>query len=83
MCLTQKVVTDGGLEYAKTVLEKAFGESVAHGLLERVSKQLKTRAFAKIMLFTSSFAPFNANTRSLLSQSRTKRWIERLSIVVI
>ena len=24
MCLTQKVVTDGGLEYAKTVLEKAF-----------------------------------------------------------
>ena len=48
MCLTQKVVTDGGLEYAKTVLEKAFGESVAHGLLERVSKQLKTRAFSFI-----------------------------------
>ena len=27
MCLTQKVVTDGGIEYARTVLEKAFGES--------------------------------------------------------
>lgn len=24
-CLTQKVVTDGGIEYARTVLEKAFG----------------------------------------------------------
>ncbi|MBQ3497168.1 MAG: hypothetical protein IJA73_03475, partial [Oscillospiraceae bacterium] len=26
MCLTNKAVTEGGLEYARTVLEKAFGE---------------------------------------------------------
>lgn len=24
-CLTQKVVTDGGLEYARSMLEKAYG----------------------------------------------------------
>ena len=44
-CLTQKVVTDGGMEYAKAVLEKAFGESTASQLLERVTKFLKVRPF--------------------------------------
>lgn len=44
-CLTQKVVTDGGMEYARTVLEKAFGESAAHQLLDRVTKVLKVRPF--------------------------------------
>ena len=37
-CLTQKVVTDGGMEYARAVLEKAFGESTAQTLLEKLSK---------------------------------------------
>ncbi|MCL1808161.1 MAG: flagellar motor switch protein FliG [Clostridiales bacterium] len=45
LCLTQKVITDGGLEYAKTVLEKAFGLQVATSLLERVTKSLKVRSF--------------------------------------
>ena len=44
-CLTQKVVTDGGMEYARAVLEKAFGESTAQTLLERLAKSLKTRPF--------------------------------------
>ena len=44
-CLTQKVVTDGGLEYARTVLEKAFGESTAASLLDKVTKSLKSRSF--------------------------------------
>ncbi|MGO5053701.1 flagellar motor switch protein FliG [Lachnospiraceae bacterium LCP25S3_G4] len=44
-CLTQKVVTDGGLEYARTVLEKAFGESTASSLLDKVTKSLKSRSF--------------------------------------
>lgn len=44
-CLTQKVVTDGGMEYARAVLEKAFGESTAQSLLERLSKSLKVRPF--------------------------------------
>lgn len=47
-CLTQKVVTDGGMEYARTVLEKAFGESTANNLLERVSQSLKARSFGFI-----------------------------------
>ena len=46
MCLTQKVVTDGGFEYARTVLERAFGESTANSLLNKIQKQLKTRAFS-------------------------------------
>ena len=45
MCLTQKVVTEGGMEYARTVLEKAFDESTVHALLEKVSKGLKVKAF--------------------------------------
>lgn len=48
MCLTQKVVTDGGLEYARTVLEKAFGQQTASTLLDRISKSLKKRAFSFI-----------------------------------
>lgn len=45
VCLTQKVVTDGGMEYARAVLEKAFGESTAQSLLEKLSKSLKVRPF--------------------------------------
>lgn len=44
-CLTQKVVTDGGLEYARAVLEKAYGENTATELLHKVSKYLKNRSF--------------------------------------
>lgn len=47
-CLTQKVVTDGGMEYARTVLEKAFGESTAKTLLDKVSQSLKSRSFGFI-----------------------------------
>lgn len=45
-CLTNKAVTEGGLEYAKTVLERAFGEQVAENLLEKVERSLKNRQFA-------------------------------------
>ena len=44
-CLTQKVVTDGGMEYARAVLEKAFGESTAQSLLDKLSKSLQIRPF--------------------------------------
>lgn len=44
-CLTQKVVTDGGLEYARAVLEKTYGESVANELLKKVTKYMKNRSF--------------------------------------
>ncbi len=44
-CLTQKVVTDGGMEYARAVLEKAFSESTAQTLLDKLAKSMKTRPF--------------------------------------
>lgn len=44
-CLTQKVVTDGGMEYARTVLEKTYGEQVANDLLKKITKYLKNRSF--------------------------------------
>ena len=45
LCLTQKVISEGGLEYAKNILEKAFGQQQALSLMERVTKSLKTKAF--------------------------------------
>ncbi len=45
MCVTQKVVTDGGIEYARNVLEKAFGSSAASTLLDRITKSLQVRKF--------------------------------------
>ncbi len=46
MCMTNKAVTEGGLEYARTVLEKAFGSATANQLLDKVTKSLKNREFA-------------------------------------
>ena len=45
LCLTHKMMTDGGLDYARNVLEKAFGETTARSLLEKVSKTLQSRPF--------------------------------------
>ena len=46
MCLTNKAVTEGGLEYARSVLEKAFGAQTAESLLDKVTRSLKNREFA-------------------------------------
>ncbi len=46
MCMTNKAVTEGGLEYARSVLEKAFGSTTANQLLDKVTKSLKNREFA-------------------------------------
>ena len=45
-CMTNKAVTEGGLEYARAVLEKAFGSQAAINLLDKVTKSLKNREFA-------------------------------------
>ena len=45
LCLTQKVVAEGGLDYARSVLEKAFGADAANALLNRITKQLETKSF--------------------------------------
>lgn len=45
LCLTQKVMTEGGVDYARQVLEKAYGPDGAKTLLEKVSKSLQVKAF--------------------------------------
>lgn len=45
LCVTQKVIAEGGIEYAKDVLEKAFGQAQAFSFMERVTKSLRTKAF--------------------------------------
>lgn len=45
VCLTQKVVTEGGVEYARNVLEKAYGTQMATSLLDRVTRSLQTKVF--------------------------------------
>ncbi len=45
LCLTHKMMSDGGMDYARGVLEKAFGETTARALLEKVSKTLMSKPF--------------------------------------
>ena len=45
LCLTQKVITEGGLDYARSVLEKAYGPEMAQKLMERVSKSMQSKSF--------------------------------------
>lgn len=46
LCLTQKVMTDGGVEYARDVLEKAFGAETAERLMAKISKKMQSKSFA-------------------------------------
>ena len=43
MCLTQKVVTEGGMEYARTVLEKAFDEAQPTHCLKKYQRASRSR----------------------------------------
>ena len=45
LCVTQKVIDEGGVLYAKDVLEKAFGPEQAAAYLDRLNKSLHTRSF--------------------------------------
>ena len=45
LCTTQKVISEGGVLYARNVLEKAFGPQLATSYMERVSKAMQTRSF--------------------------------------
>ena len=46
LCRTNRAVTEGGLEYARTVLEKAYGAEAANELLGKVTKSLQNRNFS-------------------------------------
>lgn len=45
LCVTQKVINEGGMVYAKDVLEKAFGEAQASSFMERLNKSLSKKSF--------------------------------------
>lgn len=64
MCMTNKAVTEGGLEYARAVLQKAFGDQAAESLLEKLTKSLKNREFAFLN---------KANEKTLFSALQNER----------
>lgn len=45
LCQTQKVISEGGILYARDILEKAFGAQLAASYMTRVSSAMQTRAF--------------------------------------
>lgn len=45
LCVAQKVIAEGGIDFARDVLEKAFGTQQAVSYMERVTKSLRTKSF--------------------------------------
>jgi len=45
LCVTQKVITEGGFFQAKEILDKAFGPQLASSYMDRVSRSLRVKIF--------------------------------------
>lgn len=45
VCMAQKFISEGGIDYAKDILDKAFGEDRATELIARLSSALRVRPF--------------------------------------
>ncbi len=45
LCVTQKVIEDGGVLYAKNILEKAFGAELANEYMQRISQSMQSKSF--------------------------------------
>lgn len=45
MCLAQNYISQGGIEYAKEILEKALGENKAIDIISRLTSSLQVRPF--------------------------------------
>jgi len=45
MCLAQKFMTEGGIDFARTVLEQAMGADKADEMIKRLSSSLQVRPF--------------------------------------
>ena len=48
MCIAQKAITEGGESYAKSVLDKAFGEKKAEDLISRATRKIDGTLFSFI-----------------------------------
>jgi len=45
MCLTQKFITEGGIDYARDILEQAIGADRAEEMIRKLSSSLQVRPF--------------------------------------
>ncbi len=45
MCIAQKYISEGGIDYARDILEKAFGTDDANELIMRLSASLRVKPF--------------------------------------
>ncbi|MDR1620027.1 MAG: flagellar motor switch protein FliG [Clostridiales bacterium] len=45
ICMAQKFISEGGIDYAKEILDKAFGSERASDLIARLSSALRVRPF--------------------------------------
>jgi len=45
LCQAQSYMTEGGIEYARAVLEKSKGSSIASDLIDKITKSLQVKAF--------------------------------------
>lgn len=54
ICMAQKFISEGGIEYAKDILDKAFGADRAMELITRLSSALRVRPFDFIRRADSS-----------------------------
>lgn len=45
LCMAQKFISEGGLEYARSILEKAFGQKNAESIIGRIAGSMQVRSF--------------------------------------
>jgi len=45
VCLAQQYITEGGIQYAKQILERALGESRAYDIISKMTNSLQVRPF--------------------------------------
>ena len=45
LCIAQKYITEGGIDYARNILDKVMGSVEAAKLIEKITQSLRTRAF--------------------------------------
>ena len=45
LCVAQKYLTEGGIEYARAILEKTMGAPGAAGIIDKITRSLQTKAF--------------------------------------
>lgn len=54
MCIAQKYISEGGIDYAREVLDSAFGEDKANDLIMKLSSSLRVKPFNFIRKADSS-----------------------------